>query len=498
MIDNLLLGLTHALSPEALFFCLLGVTIGTFIGVLPGVGSIAAISLALPLTFHMDPTVALIMLAGIFYGAQYGGSIASILVNIPGTSSAAVTCLDGYPMTRAGRGGVAIFATTISSFVGGSLAILALMAFAPTLAGFSLRFGSGEYFAIMVFALVAASGIGNDAPAKGLAMVLLGLLLGMIGTDVTTGQFRFTFGNMALMDGLSLVAMAVGLFGISEVLANLAGHPETRPQRQSFSLRAMLPDRGDWGRSVGPTLRGAATGIGLGVLPGSGPTIATFVAYAIERRLSRRPESFGQGAIEGVTAPESASNASVQAGFIPTLSLGIPGDPVMAILLGAMMIHGVTIGPRFITNEPEMFWALIASFWIGNVFLLLLNIPLIGIWVRLISMPYRVLYLFILFFVCIGVFAVRANLFDVGLALGFGVLGYVMAQLRYPAAPLLLGFVLGPLLEEHFRRGMLLADGSLLRMLEGPISLFFLAATALFVLVRLGGALRARRSGGPG
>ena len=495
MIDNLLLGLQQALSMEALLFCLLGVTIGTFIGVLPGVGSIAAISLALPLTYYMDPTVALIMLAGIFYGAQYGGSIASILVNVPGTSSAAITCLDGYPMTKAGRGGVAIFATTISSFIGGSLAILVLMAFAPTLAAFSLRFGSGEYFAIMVFALVAASTIGNDVPSKGFAMVLLGLLLGMVGTDVTTGQFRFTFGNFALADGLSLVPIAMGLFGIAEILNNLAGYESTHRRRHDFSLRGMLPSRRDWGRSIWPTLRGAATGIGVGILPGGGPTISTFIAYSIERRVSRRPEAFGKGAIEGVTSPESASNASVQAGFIPTLSLGIPGDPVMAILLGAMIMHGVTVGPRFITDEPGIFWALIASFWIGNIFLVLLNIPLIGIWVRMVSIPYKYLYLFMLFFICIGVYAVRSNLFDVGLAILFGVVGYVMSRMNYPAAPLLLGFVLGPLIEEHFRRGMILAEGDFLRMIASPISLTFVGATAGFVILQIVRMGRRRKSG---
>lgn len=490
LLSNLALGFNVAISAEALLFCFVGVTIGTFVGVLPGIGAVAAISMSLPLTFYMDPTVGLIMLAGIFYGAQYGSSTAAILMNIPGTATAAVTCLDGYPMAQQGRAGVALFVTTITSFLGGSFAILLLMSFAPLLAKFALGFGSVEYFSIMTLGLIAASTIGIGSPVKGLAMVVFGLVLGLVGTDVTTGVQRYTFGFFHLHDGISLFALAMGIFGISEILASIGQKTATMPKK--FSLRDMLPTREDVRRCALPTGRGAVIGSAVGILPGSGPSIATFMSYAMEKRISREPERFGRGAVEGVASPEAANNASVQAAFIPTLSLGLPGDAVMAILLGAMLMHGIVPGPQFIGQNPEMFWGLIVSFWIGNVLLLILNLPLIGIWVRLLSIPYRFLYPAMLFFICVGVYSVKNSMFDVYVAIIFGVVGYFMLLLRYPAAPLLLGFILGPMIEEHFRRAMLMGRGDFAVFVQSPISAVFLGVATLLLIASAIRVFRAR------
>lgn len=479
ILSNLALGFGVAISAEALFFCFVGVTIGTFVGVLPGIGAVAAISMALPLTFYMDPTIGLIMLAGIFYGAQYGSSTAAILLNIPGTATAAVTCLDGYPMARQGRAGVALFVTTITSFLGGSFAILLLMSFAPILAKFAIGFGSVEYFAIMVLGLVAASTIGIGSPVKGLTMVVFGVILGLVGTDVSTGVERYTFDFFHLHDGISLVALAMGIFGISEVLASIGQNVPSMPKK--LGLSNMLPTRDDVRRCGLPTVRGTLIGSAVGILPGSGPSIATFMSYAVEKRISKEPERFGRGAVEGVASPEASNNAAVQAAFIPTLSLGLPGDAVMAILLGAMLMHGIVPGPQFIGQNPEMFWGLIVSFWIGNVLLLILNLPLIGIWVRLLSIPYRILYPAMLFFICVGVYSVKNSMFDVYVAIVFGVVGYFMLLLRYPAAPLLLGFILGPLIEEHFRRAMLIGRGDFTVFVQSTISAVFLGVAALLL-----------------
>ncbi|MBZ2187539.1 tripartite tricarboxylate transporter permease [Alcanivorax sp. JB21] len=480
MLSNFGLGLSTAITPEALLFCLIGVTVGTFVGVLPGVGAMAAISLALPMTYHLDPTYALIMLAGIFYGSQYGGSTAAILLNLPGSVTNAVTCLDGYPMARNGKAGVALFVTAIASFIGSSFAIVIVMGFAPMIAEAALSFSSYEYFAVMLMGLIAASTLSSGSPAKGLAAVILGVLIGIIGTDVTSGQYRYTFGLQGLSDGVNLIAIAMGLFGISEILSNIG--QRAAPRVGKVTLRSMFPNREEWRRIWAPAGRGSVVGSAIGALPGIGPTLSAFMAYLLEKKVSRTPERFGQGQLEGVTAPEAANNAAVQSGFIPTLSLGIPGDAVMALLLGAMMIHGIVPGPLFMTEYPEMFWGLIMSFWIGNILLLVLNIPLNGLWVRILAIPYHVLYPAILVFICIGVYSARNNVFDIYVALFFGVLGYLMNRLRYPSAPLLLGFVLGPLLEEHFRRSMLLSRGEFGVFLDRPISATFLAATALMLL----------------
>jgi putative tricarboxylic transport membrane protein len=484
-LHNLALGFGQALAPEALLYCLLGVTLGTLVGVLPGIGALTTIALCLPLTFHLEPLPGLIMLAGIFYGAQYGSSTASILLNVPGSAPAAVTCLDGYPMARQGRAGLALFITTIASFIGGSFAIVLLILFAPLLAGFAIGFSSADYFSIMLLALVAASTLGSGSALKGLSMVVLGLILGLVGTDISSGVFRFTFGIPALADGISLVALAMGLFGVAEILGNLAGKELPRLEHGKVSFRSMLPTRQDLKEFRGACARGSVTGSFIGMLPGTGPTIAAFLAYAIEKKVARDPSRFGKGAIEGVTAPEAANNASVQAAFIPTLTLGVPGDAIMAVMIGGLLIHGITPGPQLIIEHAPLFWGVVASFWIGNLLLLVLNIPCIGLWVKLLSIPYRFLYPTILLLICIGVYSVNNSSFDVLLALLFGVAGFFGNRAGFPSAPLLLGFVLGPMLEEHFRRALLLSGGELSTFVSRPVSALFLAATALLLLTSL-------------
>lgn len=482
-LSNLALGFGQAMTPQALLYCLIGVTLGTFVGVLPGIGALTTIALCLPLTFHLDPLYGLIMLAGIFYGAQYGSSTASILLNVPGSAPAAVTCLDGYPMSRQGRAGIALFVTTIASFIGGTVAILLLVFFAPLLAKVAIGFSAADYFSIMLLALVAASSLSTGSALKGLCMVVLGLVLGLVGTDINSGQFRFTFGIPALADGISLVALAMGLFGVAEILGNLDGRALPRLEHGKVSLRSMLPTREDWKAFHGACARGSATGSFIGMLPGTGPTIAAFLAYAIEKKLSRHPARFGQGAMEGVTAPEAANNAAVQAAFIPTLTLGVPGDAIMAVMIGGLLIHGITPGPQLISEHAPLFWGVVASFWIGNLILLVLNLPFIGLWVKLLSIPYRVLYPVILLLICIGVYSVNNSSFDVLLTFGFGLLGFLLNRRGFPSAPLLLGFVLGPLMEENFRRALLLSSGDFSTFVTRPISGGFLLLTLVILVV---------------
>ncbi|MEY4641021.1 MAG: hypothetical protein RLZZ227_1015, partial [Pseudomonadota bacterium] len=402
---------------------------------------------------------------------------------------------DGYPMTRQGRAGVALFVTTIGSFIGGSFAILLLILFAPMLADVAISFSAADYFSIMLLALTAASTLGVGSPLKGLAMVVFGLALGLVGTDLNSGQFRFTFGIPALADGINLVALAMGLFGVAEILNTVvSGH---MPQLDStrITLRSMLPTKQDMKEFWPSCARGSLVGSFLGTLPGTGPTIAAFVSYALEKKISRNPEKFGKGAIEGVTGPETANNASVQAAFIPTLTLGVPGDAIMAVMIGGLLIHGVTPGPQLISENPQLFWGVVASFWVGNVMLLILNLPLIGIWVRLLSIPYRVLFPAVLFLISIGVYSVNNSTFDVLLTFGFGLLGFWLSRRGYPSAPLLLGFVLGPLIEENFRRALLLADGNLTTFVQRPVSLAFLVITAmLLILAAVSQHILSRRS----
>jgi putative tricarboxylic transport membrane protein len=465
ILASLALGFETAFSPMNLLYCFIGVFLGTLIGVLPGIGALATISLLLPVTFHLPATAALVMLAGVYYGAQYGGSTASILLNLPGTPAAAVACLDGYPMAKQGRAGVALFMTTIGSFVGASLGIVALSAFGPKIAEIGLAFGPAEYFSMMLLGLIAASTLSQQSPVKGIAMVVLGLLLGMVGTDVNSGALRFTFGLPGLIDGINLVAIAMGLFGISEVIASIT------------SLKTGRIAKG----GIMPMLRGTGIGSFFGALPGAGASIASFMSYAAEKRVARDPSRFGKGAIEGVVAPETANNAAAQTAFIPTLTLGIPGDATMALMLGALMIHGIIPGPGLVSEHPDLFWGLIASFWIGNVLLVFLNLPLIGIWVRILAIPYRMLYPAILLFVCLGVYSINNSVFDVGVAMVFGAVGYVMILLRFEPAPLLLGFILGPLMEEHLRRALLLSRGEVTVFFERPISAGFMIATLLLL-----------------
>jgi putative tricarboxylic transport membrane protein len=480
-LDGLLFGLQAALVPQTLLYCFIGVFLGTLIGVLPGIGALAAISLLLPTTYYIEPTAAIVMLAGVYYGAQYGGSTASILLNLPGTPSSVVACLDGYPMAKEGRAGVALFMTTIASFVGSMLGILVLVLFAPSIAELGLKFGAAEYFSMMVLGLIAASTLASGSPVKGLAMVVLGLLIGTIGVDVNSGQARFDFGILQLMDGVNLVALAMGIFGVSEIIASVLRAREG-VVADKITMRSMLPRRQEVKDSVVPMLRGTGVGGFFGALPGTGASIASFMSYALEKRVAKDPSRFGKGAIEGLTAPEAANNAAAQTAFVPTLSLGIPGDAVMALMLGALIMHGIQPGPRLMTEQPELFWGLIVSFGIGNVMLLILNIPLIGIWVAILKIPYRMLYPAILVFIGLGVYSVNSNTFDILMVAVIGLMGYGMMVMRFEAAPLLLGFVLGPLMEENLRRALLISRGQMSTFIDRPISATLLALSLALVI----------------
>lgn len=479
LIEQLIQGFGGAFSTVNLLYCLAGVTLGTAIGVLPGLGSLAAVSMIFPVTFYLEPTTALIMLAGVYYGAEYGGSTASILLNLPGTPSNAITCLDGYPMARQGRAGVALFVTTIASFVGGSLGIVLMMGMAPMVASIALAFGPAEYFSAVLFGLVAAGSV-SASPLKGLSMVTLGLLLGCVGADVNSGVVRYNLGLLELYDGIGLVVLAMGLFGVSEVLASMWSSGRDG-LRETISLRSMLPSAAEWRAIRFPMLRGSGVGCIIGPLPGAGPTLAAFLSYAFEKRLSRSPERFGHGAIEGVASPESGNNAAAQTAFIPTLTMGIPGSATMAIMLGALMIHGIQPGPRLMTEHSDLFWEVVASFWIGNVLLLLLNIPLIGVWVSILKIPYKFLYPGILTLICIGVYSINYNVFEVWLVLAIGAFGYLLRVLEFDPAPLLIGFVLGPMLEQNLRRALTISNGDFAIFVDRPISAVLVAAAAVFL-----------------
>lgn len=488
--NGLMLGLESALNPVTLLYCFIGVFLGTLIGVLPGIGALAAISLLLPITYHIPPTAAIVMLAGVYYGSQYGGSTASILLNLPGTPSSAVTCLEGYPMAKQGRAGVALFMTTIASFVGSMLGILALVLFSPAISEVGLKFGAAEYFSMMLLGLIAASALASGSPAKGLAMVVLGLLLGTIGTDVNSGQSRFDFGIPELMDGINLVALAMGVFGISEVISSI-NQLKGGEVKEKITMRSMTPTRKDVKDSIMPMLRGTGIGSFFGALPGTGASIASFMSYAVEKKIAKDPSRFGNGAIEGLTSPEAANNAAAQTAFVPTLSLGIPGDAVMALMLGALIIHGIQPGPMLMSQQPDLFWGLIVSFGIGNVMLLILNLPMIGMWVAILRIPYRMLFPAIIVFISLGVYSVNNNTFDVLVVAAIGAMGYMLAVLKFEAAPLLLGFVLGPLMEENLRRAMLLSRGDMMTFIERPISAGFLAFGAAILLWSAWSSLKA-------
>lgn len=491
LMGNLSIGISTAFSVSNLFYCFIGVTLGMLVGVLPGLGALAAISLLLPVTFHLNPTSAIVMLAGVFYGTAYGGSTTSILLNLPGEPKSAVSCLDGYPMSKQGRGGVALLMTTASSFVGASIGIALMMIFSPLIVQAATTFGPAEYFAMMLLGLVAASTISEGPPIKGVSMVVLGLVMGCVGLDLQTGSPRLDFGIEELQDGIGLVTIAMGIFGVGEIVSSI--NEEGRGVINKVNVKAMIPTRDDMRRSFWPTLRGTAIGSFFGALPGTGGTIASFVSYAVEKRVSSEPERFGKGAIEGVVAPEAANNAADQTAFIPTMALGIPGSVIMALMIGALMIHGIVPGPQLMTKHPDLFWGLIMSFWIGNVILLILNIPLIGVWVRLLMVPYHYLYPAIIVFVCVGAFSVSNSTFDVLLVVFFGVVGYCMRLLDFQPAPLLLGFVLGPMMEENLRRALQIARGDYMVFVERPISATLLTITFMLLAWALWTTIRGNR-----
>jgi len=497
ILADLMLGLNTAVSPVNLGFVVLGVLVGIFIGVLPGVGAVTAIALLLPMSLKLPAQSSLILLAGIWYGSTFGGSITAVLLNIPGTTSNAVTCLDGHAMTRRGRAGVALVTAVGASFIGGSLGILTIMLFTAPIARLAVGFSSVEYFSLMVMGLVAASSVGGGSMAKGLAMTVIGVMIGTVGTDLYSGLPRFTFGNLHLLDGIGLVAVSMGVFGLAELIITAARDGRASPERKGLGFRAMVPSREDRRRLPGPVARGSLIGILLGTLPGTGPAIAAFLAYATELRVTRTPERFGKGAIEGVAAPESANNAADMTAFIPTLALGIPGSATMALMLGALVVNGIAPGPDLITREPALFWGLVVSFWIGNVILLGLSLPLIGLWVRLLTVPFRLLMPAILAFICIGAYSVSTSLTDVWLVAALGVLGVLARLFDFPAAPLLLGFVLGPMLEDHFRRAMLVSRGDLMVFLQHPVSAALLAVTLALAIWNIRSGLVARSGRGP-
>jgi len=464
-----------------LLWCFIGVLIGNMVGVLPGMGPLATISILLPLTFGMKPVGAIVMLGAVMYGAQYGGAICSILLNLPCHPPHAVTCLDGFPMTKQGRGGVALGVTVMASFVGASWGITEMIFLSPLLVRVALQFGPAEICSLMLLGLLAGSTLARGSPLKGVAMTVLGLMLGIVGSDIETGAERFTFGLTELDDGIELIALALGLFGIAEFMNSVNQQAEINTMYTNVRLRDMRPTKEDIKRSFFPMLRGTIVGSLCALIPGTGPTIASFVAYATEKKVSRHADKFGTGMIEGVVAPETSTHSSVQGDFIPTMSLGIPGDAVMALLLGALMIQGIVPGPQLISQHPDVFWGLVASFWIGNIMLVLLNVPLIGIWVKLLTIPYRFLYPSAMFFVCIGVYAANNDMFQVGEVLVIGILGYILLRLGFHPAPILLGFVLGPRFEENFRRAMLISRGDITVFLQRPISAVFISLCVILI-----------------
>jgi len=492
IIANFYQGLLTVMQPENLIYCFLGVFLGTFIGVLPGIGSMAAISMILPLSFYLEPTTALVMIAGVYYGAEYGGSIASILMNIPGTPSSSITCIDGYPMAQQGRAGIALFVSAIASFGGGIIGMVVMGAFSPTLAQLALSFGPADYFSVILLGLVAASAVSNNGALKGIAMVFTGLMLATVGVDLTTGDLRFTMGVPELRDGVNLVIVAMGLFGVSELIASIRNNKKGGA-RHTIDYKAFYPTRKEWRAIFAPIMRGGTIGSFFGALPGTGQTVASAVSYAIEKKICVNRLQFGKGAIEGVSAPESANNSATQTAFIPTLTLGVPGSASMALVIGALMIHGITPGPRLLVEQADLFWGLVASFLVGNVMLLILNIPLIGLWVRLLNIPYRYMYPTIIVLICVGVYSLNNNVFDIWLTLGFGVIGYLMKLFKFEPAPLLIGFVLGPMMEEHLRRALLLSRGDPMVFLERPISASLIAITVGILIYTLFSSLRQYR-----
>jgi putative tricarboxylic transport membrane protein len=484
LVSNLGIGLVAAVTVQNLLYCLIGCLLGTLIGVLPGIGPVATIAMLLPVTYALPPVAALIMLAGIYYGAQYGGSTTSILVNLPGEASSAVTCIDGYQMALQGRAGAALSVSALGSFFAGCVGTLLLAGFAQPMTELALKFGPAEYFSLMILGLIGAVVLAHGSVFKAITMIILGLLLGLVGTDVNSGMARFSFGVPELTDGLGTAQIAMGVFGFAEIMLNLE-RQEVRGLLQQ-KLSRLWPTKQEFKDSAPAVVRGTIIGSMLGILPGGGALLASFAAYGLEKKVSKHPERFGKGAIEGVAGPESANNAAAQTSFIPLLTLGIPPNAVMALMVGAMTIHNIQPGPQVMTSNPSLFWGLIVSMWIGNLMLVVLNLPMIGMWIKLLTVPYRMLYPAILLFCCIGVYSLSNSVFDVYMTALFGFMGYVLVKLECEPAPLMLGFILGPMMEENLRRAMLLSRGDPMTFFTRPISLgLMIAAAALLVLIMM-------------
>src|SRR5437867_3267355 len=492
LLSNLALGFGVAFSPMNILFCLLGALVGTLVGVLPGIGTVATIAMLLPITFGLPPVGALIMLAGIYYGAQYGGSTTSVLVNIPGEATSVVTCLDGHQMARQGRAGPALSIAAIGSFFAGCVATVLVAALGAPLTSLALLFGPAEYFSLMVLGLIFAVVLAKGSVLKAVAMVLTGLLLSMVGSDLETGAGRMTFDIAELADGIGFANVAMGVFGFAEIVRNLELPAESRDIGKA-RITGRLPTRQDLIDSAGAIARGTILGSILGILPGGGAVVASFAAYTFEKKIAKDPSRFGRGAIEGVAAPESANNAAAQTSFIPLLTLGIPPNAVMALMVGAMTIHNIQPGPQVITSNPALFWGLVASMWIGNLMLVVLNLPMIGMWIKLLTVPYRLLYPAILLFCCIGVYSLSNSTVDVYLTAFFGFIGYLFIKLECEPAPLILGFVLGPLMEENLRRALLLSRGNPTVFFTRPISLVMLVMAGLLLLLIVAPAVRRKR-----
>ena len=491
LIDNLALGFSTALSLQNLLFCFLGVIIGTLVGVLPGISPLNTTAMLLPFTFGLPPASAMIMLAGIFYGAQYGGSTTAILVNVPGETSAVVTCLDGYQMARQGRAGPALAIAAVASFFAGTVATLVIALLSAPLAALALKFTAPEYFSLLIMGLIAAVVLAHGSPFKAIAMILMGVLTGLVGIDVNSGVPRLTFGVPDIADGMDFVPVVVGLFGIGEVIANL-GTPQDR-SILSGKIKNLMPTWPDLRAAFPAMVRGTCVGTMLGILPGGGAALPPFAAYALEKKVARDPSRFGKGAIEGVASPEAANNAGAQTSFIPLLTMGIPTNPLMALMIGALMIQGIQPGPSVIREQPALYWGLVASMWIGNLMLVVINLPLVGMWVSLLRIPYRLLFPAIILFCCIGAYASSNSVFSVWLMLGWGALGYFFNKVGVQPAPMVLGFVLGPLLEENFRRAMLLSGGDPTVFIRRPISATLLAVSAILLVVLIFPTIRRKR-----
>jgi putative tricarboxylic transport membrane protein len=484
VINNLVLGFSVSLKLVNIWYCFIGVLIGTLIGVLPGIGPTVTIAMLLPITFKLDTTTAIIMLAGIYYGAQYGGSTTSILVKMPGEASSVITCIDGYQMAKQGRAGAALGIAAFGSFIAGSVATFGLALVAPPLAKMALSMGPPEYFNLLCFGLILATFLSQGTMLKSIMMVVLGLIISTIGRDAISNYPRFTYGVYELAEGVGFIPMIMGLFGISEIMSNVESSSNTKSDVYQQRISGLLPSFKDWALSIGPIIRGSVVGFLLGVLPGGGAMLGSFFSYSIEKKLAKDPSLFGKGAIQGVAGPESANNAGSQGAFIPLLTLGIPSNSVMALLVGALMIHGVQPGPLIITKTPDLFWGTITSMYIGNVMLLILNLPLIKLWVKMLSIPYKILFPVILLFCVIGAYSINNNVFEIYLMIAFGIIGYIMRKYEFDAAPLVLAYILGSMLEENLRQALIISQGSFAIFIGSPLSTFFLIASVLCILLQ--------------